>query len=178
MTLEEKMSLVKLLESKVQDPRRKQGLRVTLPQMLTIIIVSNLCGHYGGRAVAKFGKHYQSTFKEALKMKHPVPSHVVFSDLTNRLDENELIAAFNEWASSYVPLEKGELVSGDGKSLGSTVKNGTNSRQTFSAIVSLFCQKSGLVQSLERYANAKESEINIVQFLIKELKVKGLVLFF
>ncbi|MEM6320293.1 MAG: ISAs1 family transposase [Bacteroidota bacterium] len=172
------MSLIRLLETKVEDPRRKQGLRVTLPQMLSIIIVSNLCGHYGGRAVAKFGKHHQKTFTDLLQLKHPVPSHVVFSDLTNRLDENQLIDAFNEWSKDYVHLEKGELVSGDGKSLGSTVSNGTNSRQTFSAIVSLFCQKSGLVHSIKQYANAKESEIDIVRFLVNELKAKGLVLFF
>jgi len=73
---------------------------------------------------------------------------------------------------------QGELVSGDGKALGSTVENAKNGKQTFTAIVSLFCQKSGLVHSLKQYQNAKKSEINIVRFLIKELNAKGLTLFF
>lgn len=172
------MSLLKILTDKVDDPRRTQGLRVTLPQMFTIIIVSNLCGHYGGRAVAKFGKHHQAIFTDLLNLKHPVPSHVIFTDLMNRVDQNQTILAFNEWTKDYVPLEKGELVSGDGKALGSTVENSHKGNQTFTGIVSLFCQKSGLVKSLQQYENAKESEIGIVQFLVKELKAKGLVLFF
>lgn len=172
------MGLLKTLTDWVDDPRRAQGLRTNLPQMFSIIIISNLCGHFGGRSVAKFGKHHESTFKEVLDLKHRVPSHVTFSDILNRVDENQVIAAFNEWANEYVPLEKGELVSGDGKALGSTVTNATNGNQKFTAIVSLFCQKSGLVHSLKQYVNAKKSEINIVRFLIKELEAKGLTLFF
>jgi len=172
------MSLLKILSDKVDEPRRSQGLRTKLPEMFGIIIISNLCGYFGGRGVAKFGKQYESTFTELFNLNHPVPSHVIFSDLMNRVDEDQLIAAFNEWASQYVPLEKGELVSGDGKALGSTVKNAKNGKQTFTAIVSLFCQKSGLVHSIEQYRNAKESEINVVQHLIKKLKMTGLTLFF
>lgn len=172
------MNLREILNKHVTDPRRTQGLRVNLEQMFSIIIISNLCGYFGGRAVSKFGKHYQSTFTELLELKHPVPSHVSFSDLLNRVDEQQIIIAFNEWASHYVPLEKGELISGDGKALGSTVKNAHHEQQTFTGIVSLFCQKSGLVHSLQQYENAKISEQNIVRFLVKELKAKGLVLFF
>lgn len=172
------MGLLKILTDKVDEPRRSQGLRTNLGQIFSIVIISNLCGHFGGRAVAKFGKQYQATFKEVLKLKHPVPSHVIFSDVLKRVDENQVISAFNEWATKYVPLEKGELVSGDGKALGSTVTNSKNGNQKFTAIVSLFCQKSGLVHSLKQYQNAKKSEINIVRFLIKELGAKGLTLFF
>jgi len=172
------MGLIKLLTEKVDDPRRPQGLRTGLAQMFSIVIISNLCGHFGGRAVSRFGKLYQSTFTGLLGLKHPVPSHVVFSDVLNRADENQVVAAFNEWASQYVPLGKGELISGDGKALGSTVTGAKNSNQKFTAIVSLFCQKSGLVHSLRQYENAKKSEIDIVRFLVKELKAKGLTLFF
>ena len=172
------MSLIEILSDKVDEPRRAQGMRTNLPQMFSMIIISNLCGHFGGRAVAKFAKHYKATFTELLKLKHPPPSHVIFSDILNRADENQVIVAFNEWASLYVPLEKGELVSGDGKALGSTVKDATTGNQKFTAIVSLFCQKSGLVHSLKQYENAKKSEINVVRFLIKELNSKGLTFFF
>lgn len=172
------MGLLKILTDKVDEPRRSQGLRTDLGQMFSMIIISNLCGHFGGRAVARFSKEYQSTFTELLSLKHSVPSHVIFSNVLNRVDENQVIAAFNEWADKYVPLEKGDLVSGDGKALGSTVTNSKNGNQKFTAIVSLFCQKSGLVHSLKQYQNAKKSEINIVRFLIKELNAKGLTLFF
>jgi hypothetical protein len=172
------MNLLEILSEEVTDPRRLQGMRTTMAQMFKIIIISNLCGHFGGRAVAKFSKNYAKTFTELLNLKHPPPSHVTFSDLLNRTDEKQLIKAFNRWAKDYVDLEDNAFVSGDGKALGSTVTNAHGSRQNFQAVVSLFCQKSGLVHSLETYKNAKESEINVVRFLVKQLKAKGLVLFF
>lgn len=172
------MGLLEILSNEVTDPRRSQGMRITMPQMFSMIIISNLCGYFGGRRVAKFSKLYKTTFTEVLSLRHPPPSHVTFSNLLNRTDEQQLIKAFNKWSEDYVELEKGEFVSGDGKALGSTVTNAHGRKQNFQAVVSLFCQKSGLVHSLEEYKNAKVREINVVRFLVKQLKTKGLVLFF
>lgn len=172
------MSLLTILSEDVTDPRRGQGLRTTLPQIFSMIIICNMCGYFGGRGVADFAKIHEETFTKQLKLKHGVPSHVTFSDVLNRTSEKQLIAAFNKWTQDFVPLKKGDKISGDGKALGSTVANSQSGNQTFTGIVSLFCQQSGLVQSIQRYENAKESEIGIVQYLTNQLKVKGLVLFF
>ena len=171
------MSLATILREEITDPRRGQGIRTSLPKMFTMMIISNLCGHFGGRASSRFCKLYESTFKEFLDLKHPIPSHVIFSDLLNRVDENEVINAFNKWSSDYVKIDSGDLISGDGKALGSTVKNATSKHQKFQAIVSIFCHKSGLVHSLKQYHNSKKSEINIVQFLIENFKSKGVIFF-
>lgn len=171
------MSLITILSEEVTDPRRGQGVRTSLPKLFTMIIISNLCGQFGGRACARFCKLYETAFSDYLDLKHPVPSHVIFSDLINRVDENELINAFNKWSADYVKLEPGDLVSGDGKALGSTVKNPTSKHQKFQAIVSVFCQKSGLVHSLKQYHNSKESEIHIVQFLVEHFKNNGITFF-
>lgn len=170
------MSLYDALRA-VKDPRRGQGLRNDLGKMFCMTIIANLCGYFGGRPVARFGKAYAKTFTDELNLKHPVPSHVTFTDLINRVDQGELIAAFNKWAEGYVPLEKDEMVSGDGKALGSTVTDQHGKGQDFQAIVSLFCQKSGLVRSIEQYRNAKDSEIDVVRFLVKKLKGMGVTIF-
>ncbi len=140
--------------SEIKDPRRPQG-----------------------RGISRFAKIHAETLSKELNLKHAIPSHVTFSDLLNRLDQQELINVFNKWASDFVPLEKGDAVSGDGKALGSTVINGQAKQQDFQAVVSMFCQKSGLVHSLETYSNSKESEINIVRFLTSKLKDMGITLF-
>lgn len=170
------MSLYKIFE-KIQDPRRKEGLRTTLPQMFCMIIISNLCGHFGGRPIARFSKLYNDTFTDELGLKHGVPSHVIFSDLLKRVDSTELIDAFNKWAEDFVPLKKGDLVSGDGKSLASTVTNHEGSYQNFQAVVSIFCHESGLVKAIGEYQNKKESEINVVRFLIEKLNGMGLTFY-
>lgn len=169
MTLEEALSELK-------DPRRAQGQRTSLSQMLLMIVISNLCGHFGGRPISRFAKIYSADFNNLLLLKHPVPSHVSFTALINGLDEQEMVHVFNKWAASYVPLEKNEAVSGDGKALGSTVTNAKSKSQDFQAVVSLFCQKSGLVHSLERYRNAKKSEINVVRFLVEQLEGMGIII--
>lgn len=171
------MTLIKALEG-LTDPRRRQGQRNNLHQMLSMMVLSNLCGHFGGRPIANFVEIHENTFTEVLGLGHGVPSHVTFSDLLNRIDEQQLIQSFNSWTANYVALEQGELVSGDGKVLGSTVSDPHGRGQDFQAIVSLFCQKSGLVYSLEKYRNAsKESEIDIVRFLVSRLKDMGVTLF-
>lgn len=172
------MGLLPLLSEQVNDPRRKQGQRNTLSQLFGIIIISNLCGHIGGRAVSRFAKIHKKTFMKVFKMHHPPPSHVTFTDLLNRTDDKQLITAFNIWAKDYVDLSTGSFMSGDGKALGSTFKKSGYGKQNFQAVVSLFCQQSGLIYSIEQYQNAKVSEIDIVRFLIKQLDAKGLVLFF
>lgn len=172
------MGLLSLLSEHVDDPRRKQGQRNSLSQLFGIIIISNLCGHIGGRAVSRFAKLHKKTFMEVFSMHHPPPSNVTFSDLLNRTDEKQLISTFNMWAKDYVNLSDGEFMSGDGKALGSTFQKSAGGKQNFQAVVSMFCQRSGLIYSIEQYQNAKVSEIDIVRFLIKQLDAKGLVLFF
>jgi len=166
-----------ILKEGVKDPRRGQGQRYTLSQLFTMIILSNMCGYLGGRPAAKFSKNHASTLRDLLSLKYGTPSHVVFSDIMNRVDENELINAFNKWTSDYVPLQTGDDVSGDGKALRSPIKDGKGSGQKFQAVVSIFCQQSGLVYALKQYQNSKESEINVVQFLVQKLKDMEITLF-
>lgn len=171
MTLEES-----LLE--VTDPRRLQGQRLTKMQLFSIIIISNLCGHLGGRPIARFAKIHSKLFTKKLGLKHPIPSHVTFSTIINTVDQTELIIAFKKWTKAYVPIKKGTALSADGKALKSTLIGKRYSKnQDFQAIVSVFCQKSGLVYSLETYRNRKKSEVHVVQFLINELKEMGVTLF-
>lgn len=161
---------------KIKDPRRKQGLRTTLPQLFCMITISNLCGHLGGRGVARFTTYHSNTFTKALDLKHKIPSHVIFSDILNRVDSEELIIAFNNWTKDIVRLKKGSSISGDGKALSSTVNHQHGTHQDFEAVVSIFCQETGLVYAIEQYRNKKKSEIHIVQFLLKKLKDMGVVI--
>lgn len=163
--------------SEVTDPRRAQGKRISISQLFGIILISNLCGHLGGRPISRFAIIHKDSFIKNLNLKHNIPSHVTISDFINRVDQQEMIDAFNQWTSTSIPLEKGDSLSGDGKALGSTVSNSSNSQQDFQAVVSLFCHHSGLVYALERYHNKKESEIGVVQFLIEKLEQMGLTFF-
>ncbi len=171
------MTLLEALSS-VQDPRRSQGKRTDLEQIFCMVVISYLCGHKGYRGVNRFCKIHEHTFTEELSLRHGVPSHVTFRQVIMQTDDGQLIKAFNGWAEGYVPLEKESWVSGDGKVLGSTVVNANGKNQDFQAVVSLFCQESGLVRALEQYRNkAKEiGEGSVARFLIEQLRGMGVIL--
>jgi len=119
------MDLVRAFSS-VTDPRRAQGQRVSLEQVLIMSILSYLCGHSGYRGISRFSKAYSDSLTGVLGLKHAVPSHVTFFDVLSRVDQQQVIDAFNSWAGSFAPLE--DIPSGIVRSLMlkiiSNLKNG------------------------------------------------------
>lgn len=170
------MTLQELIQS-LSDFRRLQGLRANKEQMLWLILLGGCCGYFGGRRLSRFGKAYAEILTVELQLKYPPPSHVTFSKFLNNIDCQEFINKFNAWATSNISLEKGEFISGDGKALASTLEKTHSSEQNHKAIVSLFCQKTGLVYAIEKHENPKDSEISVVRELIKLLKDQGVVFF-
>ena len=164
--------------SKLTDPRRRVGMRTDLSQILSMVVMSYLCGYTGYRPIKRFCEAHSATLIAGLSLRHGIPSHVTFHTILSHLSEAEMIAAFNEWSAAYVPLEATDWVSGDGKTLGSTVVNPHSPLQNFEAVVSLFCHKSGLVKSLGHYRNKdKESgELDMVRFLVSQLAEMGVTI--
>lgn len=152
-------------------------MRYSQSQMFSMIIISNLCGHFGGRAIANFTRAHEALFRDYLSLKFAPPSHVSFSTFINHTDETQMIAAFNKWTENYIPLSGDENISGDGKSLRSTVKDSNGSNQSFESVVSLFCHKSGLTYALASHSSGKSSEINVIRFLVNTLSGMGVTLF-
>lgn len=171
------MDLLSALSS-VEDPRRSQGMRVSLEQLLIMSILSYLCGHTGYRGISRFSKAYADSLSGLLGLKHAVPSHVTFADVLSRVDQQQVIDAFNRWAEDFAPLQPYSWISGDGKALGSTVSDMHGNNQDFQAVVSLFAQQSGLVHSLEQYRNKHKArgEGDLIRFLISQLEAMGAII--
>jgi len=164
--------------SVIADPRRGQGLRTDLDQILIMALLGYLCGYGGYRPLARFCKSCSSLLIEKLHLRHGIPSHVTFREVLQRIDSAHLATQFNEWANSYVNLDRNDWVSGDGKTLNSTVSDCHGSNQDFEAVVSLFAQKSGLVYALKQYRNKDkdEAEASVLRFLLEQMNGMGIVL--
>lgn len=162
--------------SSIPDPRRAEGKRTSLPQILCMVTISAMAGHTGYRPVADFCKSNAEVLCKELGLRHGVPSHVTFRQVLQQLDGEALSEAFNEWACA--DLEDGEAVSGDGKALRSTVSDKHGSSQDFQAVVSLFSQERGLVSCVGQYRNKEKGrgEVSVVKELIEGLKGKGLLI--
>jgi len=161
----------------LSDPRRKQGLRTDLEQVLIMVVISYLAGQTGYRGTARFCKENSDFFIPTLKLRHGVPSHVTFREVLIGINKAELISAFCRWAQQYVPLQTGDWLSTDGKTLGATVTNTQNQKQDFEGVVSLFCAKSGLVVSIEHYRkkSKEEGEASLARYIMTKLKDMGLI---
>jgi len=157
------------------DPRRPEGRRIQLEQLLALVIIANLCGHHGYRPVARFCQSHQELLKQQFKLKHGIPSYVTFRTVLTQLDEQTLIEGFNTWADTLGSLSAGDWLSGDGKALASTLTHMQDEKQDFQLMVSLWSHQTGLVHRLASYANASGDERVAVRRLLGHFQDKGLL---
>lgn len=169
------MSLYECFEG-VPDFRRAQGRRLDLAFLLSVITLGYLCGHLSKRSLSTFAKSNEETLRQMFSTKHKMPSHVTIWTCLSELDEQELVKCFNTWAQGCAPLLGGTWISGDGKSLGSTVEDMHGKGQKFTSVLSLFCQQTGLTQVVEQYRHDKKSEIHVLQGMLRHLKEAGVVI--
>lgn len=168
-----KMNLIESLRT-ISDFRRKAGLRYELPPLLLITIMSIMSGYTAYREIASFTKANKDIFKSFFKSNTThLPSHVTFREVLKGIDFDQVLAAFRQWSQQYVTIDDEELLAIDGKALGSTVIDDSNSYQNFVSLVSVFSHKRGLVVTSSKYENKKESEIPTVAKLIETLDLKN-----
>jgi DDE_Tnp_1-associated len=168
------MDLDSLFKS-IPDFRRSQGLRFELSSVLWMTFLGIASGYIGYRSIAKFALAHDVFFKEFFNLKHPIPSHVTFREIMSKLDKSVVISKFNEW-SNQQDIQAGDWLSGDGKSLRSTVINSQQKEQDFVSVVSLYCQKTGLSLIISDYKNKKVSEGQVLRDLLPSLQGKGIIL--
>ena len=169
------MTLLEYLQT-IPDFRRKQGRRYPLEVLLLITIMSIMSGRCGYREIAAFAKANQREFLRYFHLKRKtLASHVTFREVIKGVDFDEVITAFNQWASRSLTIEPGEWFSVDGKALGSTVTESDSAYQNFVSLVSVFSHKRGQVAGVAALENLKSSEIPTVQDLIDTLGLQGLV---
>ncbi len=170
-----KTSLVCYL-NEVPDTRRAEGQRHNHTFVLLTVLMSTMSGYIGYRAIGDFIKRNKS---DLLKYFQPNKDRLPTFDTVRRilinLDFVAFSKQFHEWAVQYIGIEEDEWVSLDGKALRGTVTNSQDEKQHFISLVSLYCSKRKLIIGNGRLYNSKESEIPLVQKLISDLDIEGLV---
>lgn len=161
--------------AELPDPRRPEGRRIQLQQLLALVVIANLCGHHGYRPVARFCQIHHQLLSRQLQLQHGVPSYVTFRAVLTKLPEPVLIDCFNRWADTLDALEAGDWLSGDGKALASTLTHMQDAKQDFQLMVSLWSHRTGLVHRLTSYANASGDERLSVRELVGHFQDKGLI---
>ena len=167
----EKKSLIEYLEA-IPEFRRAAGLRHRLSHVLLMVIMANMSGCTGYRAIGDFiARHKEALITYFEPKKDRLPSFLTVRQVLTRMDYRAFYEAFFQWASQYVEPES--IIAIDGKSIRSTVVNYNNAKQDFVALVSAYCIERGEVISAQAYQNAAESEVAVVQRLLATLDLRG-----
>ena len=159
----------------IEDFRRGQGRVHNLQITLIIVIMANMSGYFGIRAIGDFINRNRAELVKVFNPKNGgFPSHQTFSRILCNINFDQFGKAFSKWAQNYVQIDENDWFSIDGKGIGGTVTNPHSQYQCFTNLVSVFSHKRKQVFALGKI-DSKESEIPLVRKLIKELDLEGMV---
>ncbi len=125
------------------DPRRDQGKRHQLLDIVTIAICAVICGADNWVEIERYGHAKNEWLKTFLALPHGIPSHDTFSDVFERLNPDEFRASFVGWVQSIVQVLPQEVVAIDGKVLRGS-KDGAWGRQAIDMVSAWACE-AGIV---------------------------------
>ena len=159
----------------LEDPRRGQGQRHKLHDVLTIIIMAILSNHQGLRGFTRFAKANSQELTQLLNLKHGVPCYFTFRAILIELDEQLLVKQFIQWVQDYLPDTADEYIALDGKAIKATTQGGNTSLQNFVSVVNAFGHTSGLVYGMKSFENGKSGEGQALRDLVEQLGLKDKV---
>lgn len=167
------MTVMQAFES-IPEFRRAQGTRHGLPLVLMCILLGSLSDCKSWRDLASFVQRHQDALLMHLRpSKERLPSYSTLRRVLLGLDFDALSQAFLTWARQHVGFEPGEWLAVDGKSLSGTSTDPNDPRQNFTALVSLYAHKRGVVLQIDAYENKLESEAHIVEAILAGNQLAG-----
>lgn len=165
------MSLMNYFEN-VSDPRRAQGKRHSLLDILGLTLCAVICGADNWVEIEEYGTVKHEWLSTWLDLAHGIPSHDTISDVFARINPNELEAGFQKWIESLVGKFKPQAIHIDGKTLrgSGSATNGQNPLHLVSAWVSEAQILFGQVKTED-----KSNEITAIPALLKLLDIENTV---
>lgn len=138
--------------------------------------MGTLSGCRGYQALEDFGvRHYQALNAKLELAVNRLPSDTTFRRILQRLDFHLLAQQFQQWASRAINTQPHEWVPIDGKSIKGTVSEPQTAYQNFVSLVSVYSSKLGAVVATQQFESKTTSELTVVQTLLEELHLEGVV---
>ena len=154
----------------VNDPRRDQGKRHLLSDILPLTICAVLSGANTWVEIEEYGESKRDWLETFLTLPHGIPSHDTLSDVFARLDPTELEVAFQSWVTSVAAAITDVQIHIDGKVLRGSgdVSQGKSPLHLVSAWVGEVNLILGQVKT-----DDKSNEITAIPELLKVLVLEG-----
>ena len=168
-------TLIESLQS-VADFRALRGRRYPLWIILLLAVLGTVSGCYGYCALEEFCVRHYAVLCEQLGVKvKRWPSDTTFRRIFQQLDFDQLAEKFNQWAVGEFEPQAGEWLAIDAKSIKGTVQGYSQSYQNFVSVVSVYSHQRGVVVALKQFENKRDSEIKVVQTLLRTMGLENVV---
>lgn len=158
--------------SDLPDPRRSQGRRHKLIDILTIALCAVLCGADDFTEMEEFGQTKEAWLRQFLELPHGIPSHDTFGRVFAALDARAFGRCFMSWARQLADLSQGAIVSIDGKAIRRSYDSASDCPAI--TLVSAWAREHRLTLGQVRVATGS-NEITAVPELLQVLAIKGCV---
>lgn len=155
------------------DPRRDQGKRHQLSDMIVIAVCAVICAADSWSDVVDFGHAKYRWFKTFLDLPHGIPSQDTFERVFARLDPEAFEACFEAWTKALAGSCGGQLVAIDGKKIRRSFQHAWNS-STATHLVSAFVDANTTVLA-QLAVEVKENEIVAIPKLLALLDLQQAV---
>ena len=151
------------------DPRAANA-RHLLSDILSIAMLTVLCGADGWEMVQAWGRGNLAWLSTFLELPHGIPSHDTFDRVFAMLDPLAFERCFNQWTATLVGNSQGLFVAVDGKTLRRSWKHAWS--KTPVHLVSAFATQNQLVLG-QVATDAKSNEITAIPQLLAMLSLAG-----
>ena len=153
------------------DPRRAQGKRHRLSDMIVIAVCAVICCADSWSDVADFGRAKRKWFETFLDLPHGIPCTDTFERVFARLDPDAFERCFMSWTEALAGSSRGKLVAIDGKRIRRSFAHAWD-HSTATHLVSAFVHENATVLG-QLSVDCKENEIVAIPKLLELLDLTG-----
>lgn len=158
--------------SELPDPRRAQGRRHKLKDILAVALCAVLCGADDFTQIEEFGETKEAWLRQFLELPHGIPSHDTFGRVFAALDPSAFGRCFMGWVREVALLRQGTIVALDGKAVRRSYDAATACPAI--SVVSAWARENRLTLGQVKVATGS-NEITAVPELLRMLSLKGCV---
>ena len=158
--------------AELPDPRRPQGTRHPLGEIVALAILGVLCGADDWTEVEDVAKAKQDWLKTFLTLPHGVPSHDTFGRVFARLDPRAFERRLVAWIEDLARRTGSRLIRIDGKT--ARRSGDAPSAQAALHLVNAWCEANRIVLG-QVAAGDKSNEITAIPELLDLLALDGAV---
>jgi predicted transposase YbfD/YdcC len=158
--------------SDLPDPRRAQGRRHKLLDILAVALCAVVCGADDFTEMEAFGETREAWLRQFLDLPHGIPSHDTFGRVLAALDPAAFGRCFMSWVRGVAELSEGAIVAIDGKA----VRRSYDAARDCPALklVSAWAREQRLTLGQVKVSEGS-NEIRAVPELLRALALRGCV---